>query len=836
MIYRLVKRITIALTAVLGCCILLTIDTAERSPSLSVAQAVQQGTETTITTTYLIYELQEGYIHNWLVAGPEFEPADSAVDTPRITHLASENAVFTYEGFKLRWTYYKTLCDHFIDLPVTGARPHPAHAWAYARIEAPAEYAVRFVLTAYGPTALWVNGQDLSGLEVEYRSSPQHISLPGRLIAGHNEVLLRFALPASGAFSVGGALQIVRDGAPEHLPVHLPTTAPDVALRHYYERLLDTAYLESSVDLRGNRIPVHWPADLDLSGTCDVQIQDARHRIHVEQSPFVQAGLSVDAGHPARIWEGDYNVVMRAPAAEYYEHGLRYQYTLPVHIVDNAYSTERYGTYAGRRLEALQDAVKRENSVFSEIARLALGKGEALTVQQISALVDNAVALESDLEWIGTLGLVTRLTAAGVFDAPTRREVEEYLLAELPDQWSKSTDCALSTLTWQLLTGQLYPERTLNAAGHTGEVLRRQSERRLRRQLKRQTVFTTAEESCSLEANVVALAHLLDLAEDARLRELSHTALDDLFLALDQYAFQGVLSSAFQRTTAPMATSHRLSDAAGISRLLWGTGVYNRYVAGTVSLAVSSYEPLALAYMLPFAEPAEIWLQQPVGTHAGGWQALFATQTGRKQVLYRTPDVMLDSVTGYRPGAPGVDERLWQATLGPDAVVFVNHPANLSESSDHLPNRWLGNVALPAVAQWQETLVAVYALPEDDWLGFTHAYFPAFAFDEIAVEGNWAFARKGEGYVALTASHDLDLIHTGPTAYQEIRAYGQHTVWLCLVGHAASDGSFSTFRKAVHALNIRFETLGVTMHTLRGEALDFTWGKPLYIDGKLWRP
>lgn len=834
--YRLVKRITIALTVVLGCGILLTVDTVERAPSLSVVQAAQKGTETTITATYLTYELHEGYIHNWLVAGLDFEPADSTVDTPDITHLPLENAVFAHEGFKLRWTYYKTLCDHFINLPVTGVTAHPEHAWAYARVEAPADYAVRFVLTAYGPAALWVNGQYLSGLEVEYGSSPQHISLPGLLIAGHNEVLLRFALPASGSFSVGGALQIVRDGAPEHLPVHLPTTAPDIALRQYYERLLDTAYLESSVDLRGNRIPVHWPADLDLSGTCDVQIQDARHRIYVEQSPFVQAGLSVDAGHPARIWEGDYNVVVRAPAAEYYGHGLRYQYTLPVHIVDNAYSTERYGTYAGRRLEALQDAAKRENSVFSEIARLALGQSEPLTAQQIAALVDTAVTSESDLEWIGTLGLVTRLTAAGILDTPTRIEVEERLLAGLPDQWSESSDCALSALTWQLLAGQLYPERTLDAAGHTGAVLRRQSERRLRRQLKRQTVFTTAEGGCTLETNVVALAHLLDLVEDAHLRELSHTALDDLFLALDQYAFQGVLSSAFQRTTAPMATSNRLSDAAGISRLLWGIGVYNRYVAGTVSLAMSSYEPLALAYMLPFAEPAEIWLQQPLGTQANGWQALFATQTRRQQVLYRTPDVMLDSVTGYRPGAPGVDERLWQATLGPDAVVFVNHPANLSESSDHVPNRWLGNVALPAVAQWQETLVAVYTLPEEDWLGFTHAYFPAFAFDEIAVEGNWAFARKGEGYAALTASHDLDLIHTGPTAYQEIRAYGQHTVWLCLVGNAASDGSFAAFRKAVHALDVRFEALGVTMHTLRGEALDFEWGKPLYINGKPRRP
>ncbi len=833
---RGLRHIIAAFTVLLGCCALLTFDIAERAPSANLARAAWTWDTTPVTTTYLTYELQNGHIHNWLVTSTEVEPADPTADTSGITHLPSENAVFAHEGFKLRWTYYKTLDDHFINLTATGDTLRPAHAWAYAQVKVPSDREVIFILTAYGPTALWVNGQSLSGLDVEHGSSAKHISLPTRLNAGHNEVLLRFEIPATHPFSVGGALQLVRDGEPEQLAVLIPTEAPDVALRQYYERLLDTAYLESSIDLRGNRIRLHWPFDLDLSGTCEVQIQDARHRIYVEQSPFVQAGLSVDAGHPARIWEGDYNVVLRAPAAEYYKHGLRYQYTLPIHIVDNAYSNEPYGTYADRRGEALQDAAKRENSVFSEIARLALGQNKDLAVQQIAALVDHAVAVESDQEWVGILGLVTRLTAAGTLAAPTQHEVETLLVAKLPNQRPESAGCPLPALTRRLLAGQLYPERILDAAGHTGSALRRQSERLLRSQLKRQTVFTIAEGSCSLEANVVALAHLLDLAQDARLRELSHTALDDLFLALDQYAFQGVLSSAFRRTTAPMATNNRLSDAAGISRLLWGVGVYSRHTAGTVSLAVSSYEPLALAYTLSSAEPAEIWLQQPLGTSRTAWQAILTTQPRLRQALYRTSDVMLDSVMGYRPGARGSDERLWQAALGPDAVVFVNHPANLSESSDHLPNRWLGNAALPAVAQWQETLIAVYALPEDDWLGFTHAYFPAFAFDEIAVEGNWAFARKGEGYVALTASHDLDPIHTGPTAYHELRAYGQHIVWLCIVGSSTTDGSYAAFRKAVLALDITFADLGVRMQTLGGEQLSFAWGETLHIKDGLGRP
>jgi hypothetical protein len=403
-------------------------DTVERPLSRSLARAAWSEAATPISTTFLTYELQEGYIHNWLIAGPDSEPAEPTADTPGLTHLPAENAAFVHEGFELRWTYYKTFDDHFINLTATGDTPRPTHAWAYAQVDSPSAHEVLFILTAYGPTDLWINGQYLSGVTAAHRASASHISLPGWLKGGRNEVWLRFALPASAPFSVGGGLQIVRDGAAERLTVFLPTEVPDVAARQYYERLLEAAYLESPVDVRGTRVRLTWPTDLALSGACEIQIQDARHRIYVEQSPYVLAGLSVDAGHPARIWEGDYFVVLRAPTMSYY-HGLRYQYQLPVYIVDNPYATEPYGTYAGRRLEALQDAAKRENSVFSEIARLALGTGEDLGVERMTALVEYAVKAESDPGMGGSCGPGDAAHNRRSAYCPERRAVEDLLVA-----------------------------------------------------------------------------------------------------------------------------------------------------------------------------------------------------------------------------------------------------------------------------------------------------------------------------------------------------------------------------------------------------------------------
>ena len=41
---------------------------------------------------------------------------------------------------------------------------------------------------------------------------------------------------------------------------------------------------------------------------------------------------------------------------------------------------------------------------------------------------------------------------------------------------------------------------------------------------------------------------------------------------------------------------------------------------------------------------------------------------------YRTPEYMLSSVQDYRPGAPGYQQHIWQATLGNRAIVYTNHP------------------------------------------------------------------------------------------------------------------------------------------------------------------
>jgi hypothetical protein len=203
------------------------------------------------------------------------------------------------------------------------------------------------------------------------------------------------------------------------------------------------------------------------------------------------------------------------------------------------------------------------------------------------------------------------------------------------------------------------------------------------------------------------------------------------------------------------------------------------------------------------------------------------------KVTYKTPDYMLSSAQDYRPGEKGYQQHIWQATFDENAVVFVTHPACMSENGAHRPGFWTGNYILPRVAQWKDVLIAVHKLPEDDWLGFTHAFLPRSVFDELNLTEKWVFARKEEGYIALFASTGLELIQRGPGTAKELRAYGSETVWVCHMGRAALDGSFEEFQKKVQALPLEVQDLDIQLTTLRDEKLVFGWEGPLKVNNEV---
>lgn len=809
--------------------------------------------------------LVDGYVHDWLVAGPytlpirtldNFGSEDFKHQLVRKYHLAKPFQAPPVEQHSFAiadephhhhftWRVMRTLDDHFVDLSGFYPTPHYLCAWAYAEIETPEESQVAFILTTNGPADLWINGEHCHR-QADFRDQlPYSQQTTAQLRSGKNQVLVQFEHVAVRACPYVMALKVANVKA--DLKVSLPTAMPMLERRRRLERLFTLAWLDQDVYHRDDPIKVRWPQELPFATEICIRLQTPTGRIYAEARPYIRPGAEVNLGKAHLVPDGAYQVVLMPTPEEYHEHGLRIQHRLNIQVTNSLFAETPVSDIEERRRAALDNAARRNLDLFSEIAKMALGRWNRVKPAVISQALEriNSRADCSDFYLIGLLGMVMRFGNQPDFPQVLLPELEacilgfKYWMDEPTPPGSLDAMCywtenhQILFHTCEILAGQCYPERIFTNNGQSGAWHQAKGEERALGWLHKRAAggFREWDANGYFQEDVLALTHLADLAENVEVAEMAAVVLDKLFFTLAINSFKGVFGSTHGRTYASLIKGARLEATSGIARLLWGLGAFNAKIRGPVSLACAkSYELPPVIAQIATAIPEELWSRE---RHAGELEEGCDRATGAwevNKVTYKTPNFMLCSAQNYQPGELGVHQHIWQATFGPDAVVFVNHPACFSEDNAHRPGFWHGNVVLPRVAQWKDVLVAVHKLPDDDWLGFTHAYFPLHAFDEHTLRDGWAFARKGDGYLALTASCGLQPITTGPSAGRELRSYGAHNIWLVHLGRAALDGSFAEFQNRVLALDVTFDDLTLHATTLRKESIDFGWEGPLLVN------
>jgi len=813
----------------------------------------------TIPPVWLRYPLAGAFIHDWLVAGPLASPVPNLDDFPgadfksqiarhrRRTETGVEAAPAELQKFapfggesELTWTVYRAGDDHFVDRSVFHPTCHHLHTWAYAALESPSDQTVCATFTTNGPGDIWLNGAHVHRVEHFCHQAPGHTTCTLPLHAGRNELLVRFEAVAVRECPYVMALRL--DG--EGLSVALPTTIHPVERRQALEALFAKAYLAQDIFTRQQEITVHWPEGEPATDNITLRLQRKDGRIYSEHITHGQQRKKVTLGVTYQFPPDDYEVMLFPHPDEYYARGMRVDRRFDLRLVGNhRYSTERYGSYQERREEALKEAARRGINVFSEIAKMELGWWDLIDhrpILETMEMVDSRADC-SDFYLVGLLGMVDRYIETPGFPQeivdPLRRCFLNfrYWMDEPGNDamcfWSENHQILFHVC--EVLAGQLLPDETFSNTGINGAEHRRKGERMALSWLRKRARggFQEWDSNTYFEEDVLALSHLADLAEDDEVRELAAVVLDKLLFTLAVNSYQGVFGSTHGRSYAPYLKGGSLEPTSGVSRLLWGEGIFNEHILGAVSLAC------AVGYQLPpiieaiALDPAEeIWSREHHRGELEPWCDRAEGDWDVNKVTYKTPDYMLASAQDWRAGEAGYQQHIWQATLSPEAVVFVTHPPCLSEDGSHRPNFWHGNVVLPRVAQWKDMLVAIHRLPADDWLGFTHAYFPTYAFDEWTLEGGWAFAKVGDGYLALTAGQGFELTKRGQAAYRELRSYGHENAWLVQMGRASLDGSFAEFQARVLALDVRLAGLSVQADTLRGQSIDFAWQGPLLVD------
>ena len=787
------------------------------------------------------FSLQNGYIDHWLVAGPQVTPTmpggkkgpesrsaasslKSGITKMPLERGPLEEGTFQIGGYTGSWTYRACQADHYVDLSTSQPVPSDLRAWTYTQLNTSAAQTAVFTVDSCGPFDLWLNDHHLfHGSATSSRPQPSQFQVD--LQQGSNEVLVRLenqAAPA-GLLVLGLRVQAAGD-----LKVAIPTLMPSISRRNELEAVYQSIYLDRDVYSESDLINLCWPDRGEKSAFNDVYFKGPSGMFQAQASDVGKPGDSLFLGYARSSEEGASSAVVMPLAWEYYDANIRIDHQLHAAVVSHSqFSARPYGSLAERQKEALSYAARSGAGVFADLARAAAGDWKEL---DLKGLAQAALSVQErqpgcELTALALAGLVTRFGSKPDFPQSVKKQVKDCLVQFNYDPRSAIGEGEqILLIAAEILAAQLYPDHPFAVSGFTGLNARPKAVKRALQWLQQHgRLGFAAWDSPSLFAAVfTALAHLVDLARDEAVWELASVLLDKLLFAMALNSFQGAFASSRGFTHTSELKSSLLEPTSGISRVLWGLGIFNQHLAGAVSAALlRKYElPENIAQIASYW-PEELWsLEQQA-----------AAEPPVNKVMYRTPNAMLCSAQSYRPGQPGAGEHIWQATLGPRSVVFTNHPACMSEKEEHLANFWRGNASLPRVAQWKDNLVALYQLPADDRLGFTHAYFPALNFDEYVLRDGWAFARQGHGYLALTAACPIELLREGPTAYRELRSYGAQNAWLCQLGGTVLDGDFTAFQEKVLHTPVRFADGGVQWQTLRGEALSFGWQAPFLLNG-----
>jgi hypothetical protein len=802
-----------------------------------------------MSSEFLNYQLRHGYVDHWLAAGPYLIPAadpaspdDGQAAQPVATaHAAQtmEPALAPCEGAKyqvgqtaLVWKTISCDEDHVLDFATSSDRLSHLTAWAYSEVESPVAQEVELTLLANSPADLWLNGMHLLRQEKFGGHRVAESVLFAALQPGWNRIWVRLAATAAGPIPAGFGLHI--GGIAQDSAVRLPTELPEPELRRQLKQMFARAYLDRDVFAAEDEVEVRWPADLTQSAPIHFRLQDQAGPIFLEFSGRPEAGATTSFGRAAQVEDGRYQATLMTLPEDYYTRRLRVQHALPFHVAREAYSQDYYGTGQERREEALRAATRYRGSLFGEIAKMALdqwGQVRPQAIRQAIARVETA-GPSTPLDLLGLLHIVYRYGRNPSFEPDLLEAIEAAILNF--DGWSADSesaapvspagDRAILSYAAEILAGQIYYDRRFTATGQSGQRHRQQAQRAALAWLHRRGAYGFDGWGGPIQSaeSVVALSHLVEFARSTQLREMAAVVLDKILFRLALHSYRGAFCAPYSDGETDQIVNGRLQATAGICRLLWGMGNFNEHCAGPVSLALSErYEMPGIIQNIALDLAPAVWTQE---RHAASVEANCAA--------YRTADYLLASAQDHRAGELGERQHIWQAALGPDAIVFVNHPGCVSQSDAYRPNFWRGNGVLPRAAQWKEALIALYRLPQDDRMGYTHAYFPLYAFDEFRLQDGWAFARKGDGYVALAAANGLGLVTYGSGAYRELRSYGHENAWLCHMGQASIDGSFSAFAEKMLALPIEWDADGVRCSTLRGDALSFGWQGGLQVNGE----
>lgn len=222
------------------------------------------------------------------------------------------------------------------------------------------------------------------------------------------------------------------------------------------------------------------------------------------------------------------------------------------------------------------------------------------------------------------------------------------------------------------------------------------------------------------------------------------------------------------------------------------------------------------------------------------------------------------------------------ANFGGNSIVFTTHPANDNDkkNTSKLPGYWAGFGRAPHIAQEKNVQLMVFEIPKlSGFLEFymvpqyTHTFLPEVFFDEVCVDGCYAFAKKGKAYIALVGTGNLcylefdeesasaleaDLKKSSDKHYEYVEngkgaeefasgpekspdkrfdlvQKGNHQSWVYELSDESKE-SFEAFKTRIKENSVVFDGKYHLLYKSRGVTYELVYGGDFTVDGKVVSP
>ncbi|SIQ35700.1 PA14 domain-containing protein [Halanaerobium kushneri] len=356
--------------------------------------------------------------------------------------------------------------------------------------------------------------------------------------------------------------------------------------------------------------------------------------------------------------------------------------------------------------------------------------------------------------------------------------------------WYFSENHALLFHVSELLAGQIFPEKGFSNSGITGEEHFKRAEKRLNEWFKRFFAegFSEWNSTAYLPIDLIGFFALYELADNDNLRIQAEKAIDMTFELIAYNSHHGLMACSHGRSYEKELKGRYVNYTNAVSRVSWGVGYLNEATNAQVLYCLSDYKPD------PELKKYVDWNEKN--------GLIFKNTQGKNNFvdlyLYKTKDYLLTSAIDFKSAKKGYQEHVSQLTIDAEALCWINHPGENVEIGFGRPAYWAGNGYLPKVSQYKNIQFLLFDIGEDHPVDFTHAYFPAYAFDEYLEKDNYYFARKNNAFFAITAAHKLNLVKDGINQGRELKSSGRKNSWMI---RAANDDEFKSFKSFIDQIS-----------------------------------